>query len=144
MALARRLATVALILACLAAGLVPTDRGPAASEASGGLLDIERAAEVGWPPSTGLLVAEIVTGGASASDEWVEIANVASATVDLAGLDPRLVVAGRGAAVGQVAARQLRAVGAGLAPAIDELEVGATTISRSFDDARGHTLDLGM
>ena len=28
-------------------------------------------AAVGWPPSTGLVVAEVVTGGASASDEFV-------------------------------------------------------------------------
>ena len=44
------------------------------------------AAAVGWPPST-LVISEIQTGGASASDEFVEIANQGSATVDLAGLE---------------------------------------------------------
>src|SRR6476660_8546120 len=45
-----------------------------------------RAAAVGWPPST-LVISEIQTGGASASDEFVEIANQGSAIVDLAGLE---------------------------------------------------------
>ncbi len=44
------------------------------------------AAAVGWPPST-LVISEIQTGGASASDEFVEIANQGPATVDLAGLE---------------------------------------------------------
>ena len=35
---------------------------------------IARAAAVAWPPST-LVLSEIQTGGASASDEFVEIAN---------------------------------------------------------------------
>src|SRR4051794_41975572 len=35
-------------------------------------------AAVAWPPSSGLVVAEVVTGGASASDEYVEIANVSA------------------------------------------------------------------
>jgi hypothetical protein len=43
------------------------------------------AASIGWPPSTGLIVAEIVTGGTSASDEYVEIANAGPSPVDLAG-----------------------------------------------------------
>ena len=33
-----------------------------------------RPAAVGWPPST-LVVSEVQTGGASASDEFVEVAN---------------------------------------------------------------------
>ena len=37
------------------------------------------AAAVGWPPST-LVISEIQTGGASASDEFVEIANQGSGT----------------------------------------------------------------
>ena len=41
---------------------------------------------VGWPPST-LVVSEVQTGGASASDEFVEIANQGAAPVDLAGLE---------------------------------------------------------
>lgn len=44
------------------------------------------AAAVAWPPST-LVVSEIQTGGASASDEFVEIANVGPSTVDLAGME---------------------------------------------------------
>ena len=45
------------------------------------------AAAVGWPPSEGLVVAEVVTGGASASDEYVELANAGTVPVDLAGLE---------------------------------------------------------
>ena len=44
------------------------------------------AAEVAWPPSS-LVVAEVQTGGASASDEFVEIANQGAAPVDLVGLE---------------------------------------------------------
>lgn len=43
-------------------------------------------AAVAWPPST-LLVSEVQTGGASASDEFAEITNVGSSAVDLAGLE---------------------------------------------------------
>ncbi len=43
-------------------------------------------AAVGWPPST-LVVSEVQTGGASASDEFVEIANQGLASVDLLGLE---------------------------------------------------------
>ncbi len=45
-----------------------------------------RAAVVDWPPST-LVVAEVQTGGTSASDEFVEIANQGAAPVDLIGLE---------------------------------------------------------
>ena len=48
---------------------------------------MEAAAAVGWPPSDGLVVAEVVTGGASASDEYVELANAGAVPVDLAGLE---------------------------------------------------------
>ncbi|HEX8024704.1 MAG TPA: lamin tail domain-containing protein, partial [Candidatus Limnocylindrales bacterium] len=41
---------------------------------------------VAWPPST-LLVSEVQTGGASASDEFAELTNVGLASVDLAGLE---------------------------------------------------------
>ena len=41
---------------------------------------------VAWPPST-LVVSELQTGGASASDEFVELANQGSAPVDLIGLE---------------------------------------------------------
>ena len=44
-------------------------------------------AAVSWPPSAALLVAEVVTGGASASDEYVEITNASSLALDLAGLE---------------------------------------------------------
>jgi hypothetical protein len=40
-----------------------------------------------WPPSSGLVVAEVMTGGASASDEYVELANAGSADADLAGCE---------------------------------------------------------
>ena len=44
------------------------------------------AATVGWPPST-LVVSEVQTGGASASDEFVELANQGGAPTDLLGLE---------------------------------------------------------
>ncbi len=44
------------------------------------------AGAVAWPPST-LVVSEVQTGGASASDEFVELANEGSAAVDLVGLE---------------------------------------------------------
>ncbi|HEY6058788.1 MAG TPA: lamin tail domain-containing protein, partial [Candidatus Limnocylindrales bacterium] len=44
-------------------------------------------APVTWPPSTGLLLAEVVTGGTSASDEYVELTNAAAVPLDLAGLE---------------------------------------------------------
>ena len=43
-------------------------------------------AAVTWPVST-LLVSEVQTGGASASDEFAEITNVGATTVDLSGLE---------------------------------------------------------
>ena len=45
-----------------------------------------QAAAVGWPPST-LVVSEVQTGGASASDEFVEVANQGGGPVDLAGME---------------------------------------------------------
>ena len=44
---------------------------------------VRRAAAVGWPVSVGAVVAEVVTGGVSASDEYVEIANAGATTIDL-------------------------------------------------------------
>src|ERR1035437_10654917 len=38
-----------------------------------------------WPPSSQLLLAEVVTGGASASDEYVEITNAGPTSADLGG-----------------------------------------------------------
>src|ERR1035437_4652299 len=46
-----------------------------------------------WPPSSQLLLAEVVTGGASASDEYVEITNAGSTSVDLGGCDLAYVTA---------------------------------------------------
>ena len=43
-------------------------------------------ADVSWPAST-LVVSEVQTGGTSASDEFVEVANQGSASVDLGGLE---------------------------------------------------------
>src|ERR1035437_6828381 len=40
-----------------------------------------------WAPAGGLLLAEVMTGGASASDEYVEIANAGSADADLGGCE---------------------------------------------------------
>ena len=48
---------------------------------------------VAWPISTGLVLAEVVTGGASASDEYVEIANGAPTPLDLNGLEVVYVTA---------------------------------------------------
>src|SRR5574340_407250 len=45
------------------------------------------AAVVAWPPSPDVLISEVQTGGASASDEFVELYNGAAAPVDLAGLE---------------------------------------------------------
>ncbi|HVQ21789.1 MAG TPA: lamin tail domain-containing protein, partial [Candidatus Saccharimonadia bacterium] len=42
-------------------------------------------AAVDWAPSSGLLVGEVMTGGASASDEFVELYNAGATSVDLAG-----------------------------------------------------------
>jgi hypothetical protein len=47
----------------------------------------EPAAVVVWPPSSALLVGEVVTGGASASDEFVEIYNASETSASLAGLE---------------------------------------------------------
>ena len=44
------------------------------------------AADVAWPPSS-LVISEVQTGGASASDEFVEIANQGAGPVDLAALE---------------------------------------------------------
>ncbi|MBM4409680.1 MAG: lamin tail domain-containing protein [Chloroflexi bacterium] len=60
---------------------VPPERGTVPEPA------IVPAAVVGWPPSSALLIAEVVTGGTSASDEYVELTNAGSATLDLAGFE---------------------------------------------------------
>jgi hypothetical protein len=65
-------ALVALVVLCLAGG-------PAAAL-------VARAASVPWPVAT-LVVSEVQTGGGSASDEFVEIANQGTGPVDLVGLE---------------------------------------------------------
>ena len=64
-------------LAAYAAFLVVLLLGVAAGPPGRGAV-LEPAAAVTWPPSAGLLVAEVVTGGASASDEYVELANASA------------------------------------------------------------------
>ncbi len=54
--------------------------------AAAGAVPARAPAAVAWPPST-LVVSEVQTGGASASDEFVEIANQGAAPVDLLGLE---------------------------------------------------------
>ena len=75
---ARRLAIVLSILVSvlgLTVTAVPTRISPS---------DV---AAVGWPVSDSLLLAEVVTGGASASDEFVEVTNSGPAPADLYGLE---------------------------------------------------------
>ena len=74
MARARRAGLSALIVVVLAAAV--------AGWGGAGV----RAGDVGWPPST-LVLSEVQTGGASASDEFVEVANQGAAPVDLLGLE---------------------------------------------------------
>ena len=50
-------------------------------------IDGARAAVPSWPVSSGLVIGEVVTGGASASDEYVEIYNASDGAVSLAGLE---------------------------------------------------------
>ncbi len=74
-------------LAAYAALMVVLLLGAAAWPPPSRSVPMRAAAAVGWPPSGGLVVAEVVTGGASASDEFVELANVGAVPVDLAGLE---------------------------------------------------------
>ena len=78
-----RLTATTVLLLILALGV------PAAAAPGAGLRLVasEALAEVAWPPSSGLLVAEVVTGGTSASDEYIELTNASSTPVDLAGLE---------------------------------------------------------
>ena len=74
---ARRAALTALIVV----GMIATAGGSDGPEGFASL-----AATVGWPTST-LVVSEVQTGGASASDEFIEIANQGSVPTDLLGLE---------------------------------------------------------
>ena len=64
---ARRSVPVATLLLFVASAIALSPGGPA-REAS-------LAALVAWPPSSSLTLAEVVTGGTSASDEYVEVTN---------------------------------------------------------------------
>jgi hypothetical protein len=80
---ARRAALAAFVLIWSVAALVlaaaPTTAAPAAATGE--------APAVAWSPSTGLSIAEVVTGGTSASDEYVELTNAGPASIDLNGLE---------------------------------------------------------
>jgi outer membrane biosynthesis protein TonB len=76
----RRAADVAL---ALVVALCLSSLPAAAAPVGGG---VALAASVAWPVST-LVVSEVQTGGSSASDEFVEIANQGDAPVDLIGLE---------------------------------------------------------
>ena len=76
----------ALLVASLFVLLVSAAIGRSGTGA-GADLDAQRLAAVIWPPSTGLLVSEVVTGGTSASDEFIEIYNASANTLDLSGLE---------------------------------------------------------
>ncbi len=78
--------SLAVLLAILSASAGSPGRPPAAGP-------LAPAAAVSWPPSSGLLVAEVVTGGSSASDEYVEITNAGPEPLDLAGLEMAYVTA---------------------------------------------------
>jgi hypothetical protein len=71
-------------LAALVALFVVLSVGGAVAAAGTG--SPEPLGAVTWPPST-LLVSEVQTGGASASDEFAEITNVGPTAIDLAGLE---------------------------------------------------------
>jgi outer membrane biosynthesis protein TonB len=75
----------ALILILATASLATAAHRPFEPARSG---DVPRvvAAAVAWPTST-LLISEVETGGASASDEFVELANAGTLVVDLMGLE---------------------------------------------------------
>ena len=80
---ARRAALAAFILIWSVAALaMATQPAPAALAPAAG-----EDPAVAWPTSSGLLIAEVVTGGASASDEYFELTNAGSAAVDLNGLE---------------------------------------------------------
>ncbi len=89
MSRARLAALHAVSLLCLAASVAIAASGPAGSTVA------EPAAAVTWPVST-LLLSEVQTGGASASDEFVELMNGAAAAIDLAGLEVAYVTSSGG------------------------------------------------
>src|SRR6266566_587142 len=86
---ARRSAALATLLVFGISAIALASSGAPASQA---------ASSVAWPISTGLLLAEVVTGGASASDEYVEITNGGSVDADLGGIE-LVYITSSGAAV---------------------------------------------
>lgn len=83
-----------LVLVAHAASVPPALRVAAGSAQSvGSHLDAAAAGQVAWPPSAGLLVSEVVTRGAAASDQYAEIYNASAGPLDLAGLELTYVTA---------------------------------------------------
>src|SRR5665213_521864 len=75
-----RRSTLALVILALALTSLASVATPVS-------LTDDPVAAVAWPPSTGLLIGEVVTGGASASDEYVEVTNAGQTARDLVGLE---------------------------------------------------------
>ena len=68
---------------CLAVAVVR----PAAGLAGGARSHAAEGPPGAWLPSPDLVVGEVVTGGASASDEWIEIHDRGGLAADLGGLE---------------------------------------------------------
>ena len=86
MARVRRAAAAALVVLVALASLsigAPSDRRLSM------VADLEPRplVAVPWPAAPAIVLAEVVTGGASASDEYVEVTNASGAPVDLIGLE---------------------------------------------------------
>jgi hypothetical protein len=82
---ARRAALVAFVLSWSIAAFTLAD--PPVPVAFGAQAAGIVGPSVAWPISSGLLIAEVVTGGASASDEYFELTNAGPAAADLNGLE---------------------------------------------------------
>src|SRR6476661_8413494 len=67
--------------------MAPVTVNLAAGVAPGATLQPAAVAAATWPVSAGLLVSEVVTRGAAAADQYVEVYNASSAAMDLAGLE---------------------------------------------------------
>lgn len=79
---------VLLLGVVAAAMLLPSTRvAPPVAPPVARALDPRVAAAVTWPASGSLVISEIETGGTSASDEFIEIANVGPVVADLAGFE---------------------------------------------------------
>jgi len=75
----------ALVLVLIVASLATAAHRPLSPDTLGALPRVATVA-VPWPTST-LLISEVETGGASASDEFAELANTGALAVDLMGLE---------------------------------------------------------